>query len=346
MRRKLFPNGYDEVFNGTYLPCHKTYINIQVLVVKFFRDVFLDDIAQFLHVIDKTGIRVGVTLDGNVQVKIMAMPVFVSTFSKHLFIALPAPVWIEEPVRRVEMFYPGDINHWWFREIFRKGKPKNQNMGCKCEICSMRILVIAATENEVDVDNLKKTAVEFLVTGVGVPATIYQLQKRLQQDKPGMVIQAGIAGSFGDRALGEVVLVKQDVFADLGMEEQGEFRTVFDSGFADKDAFPFTNGWLVNSHPLLAGYHLPSVPAVTVNKVTDSQVQRRQLVDSFSPAVETMEGAALHYVCLMENIPFIQVRGISNLVGERDKLKWRFREAIANLNREMHQLITAVINRS
>jgi futalosine hydrolase len=31
-----------------------------------------------------------------------------------------------------------------------------------------------------------------------------------------------------------------------------------------------------------------------------------------------MEGAALHFVCLQEDISFIQLRAISNFVGERD----------------------------
>ena len=34
-----------------------------------------------------------------------------------------------------------------------------------------------------------------------------------------------------------------------------------------------------------------------------------------------MEGAALHYACIMEHIPFIQLRAVSNFVGERDKNK-------------------------
>jgi futalosine hydrolase len=48
-----------------------------------------------------------------------------------------------------------------------------------------------------------------------------------------------------------------------------------------------------------------------------------------------MEGAALHYVCLMENIPFLQIRSISNYAGQRNKAKWNFNDSIQNLNREL-----------
>jgi futalosine hydrolase len=52
-----------------------------------------------------------------------------------------------------------------------------------------------------------------------------------------------------------------------------------------------------------------------------------------------MEGAAFHYIALMEKIPYIQLRAVSNMVGERDKSKWKMKEAINALN---EQLITMV----
>jgi futalosine hydrolase len=48
-----------------------------------------------------------------------------------------------------------------------------------------------------------------------------------------------------------------------------------------------------------------------------------------------MEGAALHYVCLKEKIPFLQVRAISNYITRRDRNAWRMAEAIASLNAQL-----------
>jgi futalosine hydrolase len=53
-----------------------------------------------------------------------------------------------------------------------------------------------------------------------------------------------------------------------------------------------------------------------------------------------MEGAALHYIGLKENIPFLQLRSISNYVGERDKEKWQLQEAIRNVNLVLQELLT------
>jgi futalosine hydrolase len=40
-----------------------------------------------------------------------------------------------------------------------------------------------------------------------------------------------------------------------------------------------------------------------------------------------MEGAAAAHVCALHDIPFLEVRGISNLVEDRDRSKWRITEA-------------------
>jgi len=59
--------------------------------------------------------------------------------------------------------------------------------------------------------------------------------------------------------------------------------------------------------------------------------------------IESMEGAAFHYVCLQEAVPFLQLRAVSNMIGERDKTKWLMKEAIDNLNKELIVLIRPMI---
>ncbi len=210
----------------------------------------------------------------------------------------------------------------------------------------MRILLIAATKFEIEPFIANNKDVEILITGVGIPSTLYHLQKRLQTKTADLVIQAGIAGCFTqDIALGEVVLAASDTFADIGMEEKEKFTTVFQSGFAEKDKFPFSDGWLVNSNPIINRSMLTAVKAITVNKISDSMIQKQQAICCFAPSIESMEGAALHYVCLQENIPFLQIRSISNSIGERDKKKWKLKEAITNLNTELNKLIDVVLNK-
>ena len=213
----------------------------------------------------------------------------------------------------------------------------------KHEICAMQILVIAATEHEIEPLRTQKPGVQVLITGVGVPSAIYRLQKHIPQLNDTIIIQAGIAGSFDTGLpLGQTVLIERDCFADLGIEEKGNYTPVFKTGLTNADEFPFTNGWLVNTEDNLKHANLPRLKAITVNKVSDSAVQKQQYIHEFNADVESMEGAALHYVCLQENIPFIQLRSVSNYVGERDKTKWKMKEAIENLNTALSILINKI----
>ncbi len=89
---------------------------------------------------------------------------------------------------------------------------------------------------------------------------------------------------------------------------------------------------------LLRKTNLKIVDAVTINEITTNKERAIFYRNVLKTNIETMEGAALHYVCLMEKIPFLQLRSVSNYVGEREKLKWTIRESIAQLNMDMKKL--------
>jgi futalosine hydrolase len=182
-----------------------------------------------------------------------------------------------------------------------------------------------------------------LISGVGIPSTAYHLTKKLLQQKYDLVIQAGIAGCFTKEIKkGEVVVVSHDAFADIGAEENKKFKTIFQLGLDDKNKLPFKDGWLINTSEILLSCHLKKIKAITVNKISDKKRQTKQLKKIFNANIESMEGAAFHYVCLNQNIPFLQIRSISNKVGERDKTKWEIKMAIENLNRELKTLIESI----
>lgn len=204
----------------------------------------------------------------------------------------------------------------------------------------MKVLLVSATEFEIASYFKQKDTIDVLLTGVGMPIALYHLQKKITENRYNLVIQVGLAGAFTTKfELGETVFVNQDTFGDLGIEEKELFTPIFETDLFNKNEFPFENGWLVNKNKILQQSTLEVVKAVTINKVTDKSSVKQQLIDSFNPDIETMEGAALHYVCLHQNIPFIQLRAISNYVGERDKTKWKIDLAISNLHNELIKLL-------
>ncbi len=206
----------------------------------------------------------------------------------------------------------------------------------------MKILVVAATEMEIAPFLSKNLHVETLITGVGATACMYTLLKKISAQSNDFILQAGIAGSFADKALlADTVVVKSDLFADVGISEVGNFFTLFERQFADENESPYTKGKLINEFK--NHFQLPIVDAITVNTVTDNKLQIDLYQNKYGAAIETMEGAAFHYVCIKEKIPFLQIRSISNFVGERNKANWKMKESIHNLNEHLTRIVNSLL---
>ena len=182
--------------------------------------------------------------------------------------------------------------------------------------------------------------IDVLVTGIGLTAASYALTRQLALKRPDFVIQAGVGGCFDHQTpLGGVVAVKQEAIADQSVIELNELKTLFDLKLVPQNRYPFSKGWLINKNDILNKTRLKKVKGISVNEITTSGKKAAFYRQHFNPVVESMEGAALHYVCLMEKVPFIQLRSISNYIGERNKRKWEMKKAVANLNHELFTLL-------
>jgi futalosine hydrolase len=214
----------------------------------------------------------------------------------------------------------------------------------------VKILITAATELEIA--PLKKLAAksfsrrkpDFLVTGIGMTATAYHLAKN-NMKKYDLVVNIGLAGSFKKKiSIGEVVNVASDCFADLGAEDGSNFLTLAEMKLQKKNQFPYRNEKLFNltskKYPALK--ELRKVNAVTINTVHGSEKSIRGVVRKFNPDIESMEGAAFFYVCMMEKVSCLQLRAISNFVERRNRNNWNIPLAIKNLTQVVYDFLNTV----
>ena len=222
----------------------------------------------------------------------------------------------------------------------------------------MKILIVSATEKEIlplknklkikssvvcvmKYSVIKDFNVDFLITGIGSTLTTYALTKKLSDKKYDFVINAGIAGSFTSELLiGDVINVQTDEFADLGIEDKNDFFTLFEKGFIEKNQIPFTESKLIN--PTNLNLNLKQVSGITVNTTHGNKNSIELFKNKFNAAIETMEGAAFFYVCLNENVNFLQIRAISNYVEERNNANWDIPLAIQNLNEKLFDIIDVI----
>jgi futalosine hydrolase len=229
-----------------------------------------------------------------------------------------------------------------------------------------KILIVSATDKEINlltqkVSNMQKAGywlhscnflnlrIDLLNCGVGLPSAIYRLTSLLHREKYDMVIHPGIAGSFrDDLKIGTVVQVVAEEFGDLGINDNDEFHTLFEMGNTDQGSAPFSGGRLVNNFDSqkfqsLAG--LLKVKGITVNTASgnDRDIEKRK--SKFSADIETMEGAGIFYVCLLQNIPFIEIRSISNKVEPRNIKNWNVPLALLNLSDTLIKILEEINNK-
>ena len=216
----------------------------------------------------------------------------------------------------------------------------------------MKILLVSATKFEIRplADKLTflrneneflsqykhhNTAVDILITGIGMTATAYHIGCLPAKPSYDLALNAGICGSYNPSIrLGEVVETTEEIFCEMGAENNDEFLSMFDLGLMDPDDLPFKGGKLKNttSSASLVISGLPKVKGVTANTIHGKTESILKVKNLFQPDVESMEGAAFFYACLSASIPFHQVRSVSNYVKERDKSKWNMNLALKNLN--------------
>ena len=221
---------------------------------------------------------------------------------------------------------------------------------------SRKILFVTATSAEAAI--LKKidgvtpadkfyifngTEIHLLISGVGSVSTAWSLKQWLSvNEKPDLVLNAGIAGSYRDTIkIGDVVMPVTDCFADSGIEDGENFLTLFESGLADPDEFPYRSGLLHSDAYMsdLVKNILSPVNAITVNTATGSEKSIFKLVKKFNPDIETMEGATFFYICIREKLPFLAIRSISNMVEPRNRSKWNIPLALEHLSEKLKEVI-------
>ena len=223
----------------------------------------------------------------------------------------------------------------------------------------MRILVVTATDAEVAalVPSLvpadgrtsrlrsfthDRHAVDVLTTGVGMVATAMWCSGVFARERYDIVLNGGVCGSFRPALPpGTVVHVTTDRIAELGAEDGDAFLSVQELQLLGEDEFPWTRGRLVNSVPPRnpALDELPVGDAITVNTVQGNAATIARVVERYNPHVESMEGAAFMYTCLVHGIRFAQVRAVSNIVERRNRDAWKLREAVDALGAALFAII-------
>ncbi len=196
------------------------------------------------------------------------------------------------------------------------------------------ILVACAVDREVG-GWARRYGVETVVTGVGPVEAASAVARALARRRYRLVVNAGIGGGFDGAALvGDGVIVGEETF-ELSLENGRQIslpggQTVVDRAHSDSA--------LVER---LQARGFTSLRGVTVSRVTSSEETAGRLA-GFGAQVESMEGFAVLRACERAGVRAIELRGISNRVGSRERSGWNFDAGLSGLARVAQALFEIV----
>ena len=166
-----------------------------------------------------------------------------------------------------------------------------------------------------------------LRTGVGAVNAAFALTRYLAAHRADAVLVCGVGGAYpgSGLAVGDVLCAESETYGDLGAESPDGFLDMRTLGF------PLIEG----PPPVFDVLPLDLFPAarrarfVTCATVTGTHRRAAEISSRTGGSVESMEGAALVHVARLMGVRIGEVRGISNVAGDRDRTRWRVGEASA-----------------
>ena len=152
-----------------------------------------------------------------------------------------------------------------------------------------------------------------LVCGIGPVEAAIATARALAAERPSAVLHVGIAGARGLAPL-TLVLGSEALYCDAA------------GPLVAASALPDTD---------LLSRLRSAFPNASVQPIgTSARVGGSHDVD-----VEAMEGFAVLRACELAGVPAVEVRVVSNEIGEPDRALWRFNEAFAALGEMLPRLI-------
>jgi len=209
--------------------------------------------------------------------------------------------------------------------------------------------------------------------GVGQVNTAAALTLALTRHDPAVILQFGVGGAYVRSGLevGDLAIATEECYGDTGVLTPEGWMDLEEMGFPMIPARTGRTGAqgqagqagqtprkaLYNRIPLdvrrvdriqrcldtgleyPSSHQVASGPFVTVQQCSGVQAAGDTLAARYSGICENMEGAAAAHVAEANGIPFVEIRGISNRVVDRDLSKWDIPLAIRRCARAVERIM-------
>ena len=197
---------------------------------------------------------------------------------------------------------------------------------------------------------LGKSRVLIFHTGIGKTNAAHATTLLLENFSPNLFLLIGCGGAYKRSGMvpGDLAVASREIFGDEGViTKQGwrstkymklpllrkKGRDYYNTFIVDKDILKKAKRILQRLRPKTGAF-------VTVSEVSGTQGKADEMERRFRGICENMEGAAVAQLCTLYDIPFLEIRGISNLVKQRNRKEWDLSAAALVSQEAAEELIT------
>jgi futalosine hydrolase len=198
--------------------------------------------------------------------------------------------------------------------------------------------VLSIGNRKVFEGDLKNHNIRLMVSGPGMVNTIQAMTACIENSKPSLIIQTGCAGAFLESGLtlGDIGIASDEVDIHLGIEPVSQYNAVQELPFPVliKNNTAYKNRYECHKVLTDSAYNIlvkklqskriqvKKGPFITVSTITSTEQKAARLFHHYSAIMEAMEGAGAAHLSMYYDIPFLEIRAVSNIVGEREKSEW------------------------
>lgn len=197
------------------------------------------------------------------------------------------------------------------------------------------------------------------VSGIGKVNAAHAATRLIHEYSPAAIMNIGLGGAYPSSGLniGDVAIAEKEIYGDEGVLLNDGFHGIDLIGMPllKKGRKKFFNEFALDRH--LAGKavmaarlltHHSSLITIkkgiflTLSTCTGTKKRAVELERRFGAICENMEGAAIAHICALYGIPLIEMRGISNIVEDRDRSAWNIALAAENCQKAALECIRVI----
>ncbi len=189
-------------------------------------------------------------------------------------------------------------------------------------------------------------SIVFTHCGVGKVNAAHSATLMLENYNIDALILFGIAGAYSGK-VGDVAVAESENYGEEGVLTKEGWTSMEVISPLLKNEKEYFNNFPMDLNLLQIavkasknmGFNVISGDFVTVSQCSGTIESGETMKERFNGVCENMEGAAVAHICALYGIPMVEIRGISNIIEERDIKKWNIPLAVRRCNKVVSEVV-------